>query len=84
MQPGHRALFRWTGHAVADGAERDWSLILKVSRRDPNSDRESAWNYWKREFLAYTSGVLDSLPGIAAPRLFGSGERDDSTFLFLE
>jgi hypothetical protein len=85
MQPGHRALYRWSGRAVADGADRDWSLILKVSRRDPNIDQEAAWNYWKREFLAYTSGVLEDILGIAAPRLLGSFERGgESTFLLLE
>jgi phosphotransferase family enzyme len=85
MQPSQRALYRWSGRAAAEGADRDWSLILKVSRRDPNTDRESAWNYWKREFLAYTSGVLDGIPGIAAPRLLGSFERDgEFTFLLLE
>jgi hypothetical protein len=85
MQPSRRALYRWRGRAIVDGADREWSLILKVSRRDPNTDREAAWNYWKREFLAYTSGVLDGLPGIAAPRLLGSSERErELTLLWLE
>ena len=85
MQPGQRGLYRWSGRAIADGADRQWALILKVSRRDPKADRESAWNYWKREFLAYTSGVLDDLPGIAAPRPLAWSEQDgDITFLWLE
>jgi hypothetical protein len=28
MSPDLRALFRWTGRALVDGFERDWSLIL--------------------------------------------------------
>ena len=53
-----RALFRWTGRAKVDGDELEWSLILKAWRREPKTDGPDHWNYWKREFLAYTSGLL--------------------------
>jgi hypothetical protein len=84
MSPDTRALFRWSGRAEVDGVERDWSLILKAWRRDPKTDDASHWNYWKREFLAYTSGVLDGLPGISAPRLLGAGDEGDVVFAWLE
>jgi hypothetical protein len=42
------------------------------------------WNYWKREFLAYSSGMLDELPGIAAPKRFSAGEEDQLAYLVLE
>jgi hypothetical protein len=85
MQPTLRVLHRWTGRALVSGVEREWSLVLKLSRRDPRTDDPSAWNYWKREFLAYRSGILDDLPGIAAPRVYGADERDgEFTILWLE
>jgi hypothetical protein len=84
MSPDTRALFRWSGRAVVDRAEHDWSLILKVWRRDPKTDDPGHWNYWKREFLAYGSGILDALPGISAPRLFGTTDEGDVVFAWLE
>ena len=77
MQPSVRALSRWTGRALVDGTERDWSLILKAWLRDPKTDPPTVWNYWKREFLAYSSGVLDELSGIVAPGLFGAVDQGD-------
>jgi hypothetical protein len=84
MSPADRALFRWSGRALVGGAERDWSLILKTWRRDSNTDELSTWNYWKREFLAYNSGILDDLPGLSTPRLFGAVDETDVAFLWLE
>lgn len=85
MQPELRSLNRWTGRASVSGAEREWSLIQKVSHRDPKADDPSAWNYWKREFLAYRSGILEDLPGIVAPRVLGAEDLDgEATLLWLE
>jgi hypothetical protein len=84
MQPSARALYRWSGRAAVDGVERDWSLILKAWLRDAKSDVPAQWNYWKREFLAYSSGMLDELPGIAAPRCLGAVDEGPLTYLWLE
>jgi len=84
MQPSVRALSRWTGRALVDGTERDWSLILKAWLRDPKTDPPTVWNYWKREFLAYSSGVLDELSGIVAPGLFGAVDQGEVVYLWLE
>ena len=84
MSPSSRALFRWSGRALVDGGERDWSLILKMWRRDAETDAPERWTYWKREFLAYSSGILDELPGISAPRLFGATDEGDVAFVWLE
>jgi hypothetical protein len=84
VSPDTRALFRWTGRAMVDGDEREWSLILKAWRRDPKTEDPGHWNYWKREFLAYSSGILDGLPGISAPRLLGASEDGDVVFAWLE
>jgi hypothetical protein len=84
MQPSTRALYRWSGRALVDGAERDWSLILKAWLREPKTDLPTVWNYWKREFLAYSSGLLDEVPGIAVPRLLGAVDEDALAYLWLE
>jgi hypothetical protein len=59
---------------TADGS----SLVVKIVRRAADPDPEALWtsgddpahrNYWKREWLAYCSGLLDTLPGeLRAPR----------------
>ena len=84
MSPSIRALYRWSGRALVGGAERDWSLILKAWLRDPESDVPTQWDYWKREFLAYSSGTLDDLPGVSAPRLFGAVDESDVAYVWLE
>jgi hypothetical protein len=84
MNPNARALFRWSGRALVDGVEREWSLILKVWGRDSKTDAAEQWTYWKREFLAYSSGILDELPGISAPRLFGATDEGDVALVWLE
>ena len=80
---GHGA-FRFSG--MAGGAS--WSLILKVLGRTTGtgSDDPGDWNYWKREILAYQSGILADLPGgIAAPRCFGlTGYPGDEYWIWLE
>ncbi|MEH1832707.1 MAG: hypothetical protein V7L29_11650 [Nostoc sp.] len=56
-----------------------WSVILKILHLQPedagsifNSSQDSThWNYWQREALIYTSGILDHLTGdLVAPRCF--------------
>jgi hypothetical protein len=84
MQPSLRALYRWSGRALVDRAEREWSLILKAWLRDPKTDQPTTWNYWKREFLAYSSGMLEGIPGIGAPRLLGAVDQGEVAFLWLE
>lgn len=84
MSPSLRALYRWRGRAMVDGVERDWSLILKSWLRDPKTDVPSQWNHWKREFHAYSSGILEALPGISAPRLFDAADEDSLAYVWLE
>jgi hypothetical protein len=84
MSPTARALYRWSGRASVDGAERVWSLILKAWLPDPKSDVPTQWDYWKREFLAYSSGILADLPGVSAPRVLGAIDEEDAAYLWLE
>jgi hypothetical protein len=42
-------------------------------------------NYWKRDFLVYHSGILNTLtPGLTAPRCFLSEDTYDTCWLWLE
>ena len=84
-------VYRVSGTATDRGTLLEWTLVLKVIRT-----AAAAWNpaareidhpiYWKREALAYQSGLLAGLPGgIAAPRCFAIEERaDESCWLWLE
>ena len=63
---------RFTGRARDGGELLSWSLILKALRKSERASVDVAnWNYWKREILAYQSGVLKDLPGLGAPRCYG-------------
>jgi hypothetical protein len=76
---GGLGVFRLVGSAKAAGQLYPWSVIVKVFRGskstgNPNdtSHIPSAWNYWKREILAYRSGILSQLSGnLVAPRCYG-------------
>jgi len=85
---GTGGLYRVDGTGSDGGNPVRWSLVLKACRNPGtvNSEAAHANNYWKREFLTYTSGLLDDLPqGVRAPRCFGTEERPDGTaWLWLE
>ena len=82
-----------------DGArDRPFSLILKIIHLRAadatslfnGSDDPAHWNYWKREALAYQSGILDPASGevgdgLATPRCWGVVERSPTeVWLWLE
>ena len=64
------AIYRLSGTAKAGGADQSWSLIIKAIQPDRTNDDPAGCHYWKRDPLAYQSGLLYTLPGqITAPRL---------------
>src|SRR6266542_4242750 len=77
VDPSTGGLYRVAGEArdpsPIPAAPVPWSLVMKVlqaSRAGP--DAPEHWNYWKREALAYQSGLPYRLPvGVTAPRLAG-------------
>lgn len=76
------SLYRFTGDAGINGETLPWTMILKIihSPVEGNGD-PSSFRYWRREALAYRSGVLNNLPGgITAPRCFGTEEKPDGTY----
>ena len=84
---GSRArIFRFSGDAEDRGDLLPWSLILKVVPFSPDRDDPSSRSYWKREALAYQSGLLDDLPaGLAAPRCLDVVEQPEGdVWLWLE
>lgn len=90
---GGRGLFRLIGFAEAAGQTYPWSVIVKIvsgsnSTDDPNDavQTPSAWNYWKRELLAYRSGLLRELSGnLIAPRCYDITEHpNDEWRIWLE
>ena len=69
-------VYRFDGTASHEGETVRWSAVLKVLGRSGNDDEdERGWDYWRREALAYRSGLLAQLPGgLAAPRLLHATE----------
>jgi hypothetical protein len=68
-------VYRFVGTGEDRGRPVGWSLILKTFGAPPEGGEEADWNYWKREAMAYRSGLLDDLPGgIAAPRCLAVDE----------
>ncbi|QLE39633.1 hypothetical protein FD723_03425 [Nostoc sp. C052] len=72
-------LQRITGIANNGSEQLSWSVILKILHLQPknagsifNSSQDPThWNYWQREALIYTSGILDNLTGdLVAPRCY--------------
>lgn len=93
-----QGVYRLRGRARSKGISHPWSVVLKIVR-DPAGleaapgltlpeDEAPPTNffYWKREVVAYQSGVLDDLPpGLAAPRCFAVVEAAPRVFwLWLE
>jgi hypothetical protein len=75
-----RSLFLLHGTARVGSDERPWRLILKGFAPVMHQDSPVHADYWKREWLLYTSGIFDTLPaGFRAPRCYGVDDRPDGT-----
>jgi len=62
-------VYRFAGTGEDRARPVEWSLVLKAFGAPAEGGQRGDWNYWKREAMAYRSGLLDDLPGgIAAPR----------------
>ena len=69
-------IHRFSGTVREEDEVLPWSLILKIIRSPDGQDNPASLTYWKREVLAYQSGLLDQLPGImCAPRCFEIAEQ---------
>jgi hypothetical protein len=87
-------IYRFLGHARIQGDAVPWSMILKASRLfnaeqqsvASGNEQQTSWNYWKREALAYTSGLLEGIQGeLIAPRCYGVVEYpNNEVWIWLE
>jgi hypothetical protein len=80
------SIYRLHGKAQEAGNLLPWSLVIKIIRPDPIYANPHDYRYWKREVLAYQSGVLNDLTGsVVAPRCYDiCTQPDGSLWLFLE
>jgi hypothetical protein len=78
--------YRFSGSAHSRDEILPWSLILKTICSPDGMDDPTSLNYWKREGLAYQSGLLDNLPGgLCTPRCFKVVEQSGlEVWLWLE
>lgn len=85
---GGLGIYHLSGTARHETQSYPWSLVLKGAGglAGTGSNKPDAWDYWKREALAYQSGLLDSLPGgLVPPRCYGVEERpEEIVWLWLE
>jgi hypothetical protein len=88
----HEAVPSGTG-GLWRAAGKDWSMVRKLVRHSdqgsPNwltGEATDHWYYWRREVLAYTTGLTASFDGgLRGPRLLAAIEQDDgSVALWLE
>lgn len=92
-------VYRVTGTGRDQGQTVPWSLVLKIVGTprgdsalvasyfvDDSDSMPSGLHYWKREVLAYQSGLLSGLPAcLGAPRCFDIVEQSDAdVWLWLE
>ncbi|HRJ45221.1 MAG: phosphotransferase [Caldilineaceae bacterium] len=80
-------LYHFSGHGQDGDGIRPWSVVLKIVNH-PSGEMCQApreWCYWKRELLAFDSGLLAGLPGpVRAPRCYGVTEQEDGGWLWME
>ncbi|MBV9790973.1 MAG: hypothetical protein JOZ51_22455, partial [Chloroflexi bacterium] len=87
ISPDSRGLYRVSGMAHTADQALNWSVVLKVfgAPQDAAMDDPAQPFYWRRESLAYQSGLLgDPAAGFVAPRCFGVSERSQQIWLWLE
>jgi hypothetical protein len=93
---GWNVLLRLRGQCHDHDGEYPWSAILKIflapstdglqkNNLIPSTNNLTEPTYWKREVLAFQSGLLKHLPGgLAVPRSYAIWERSDAVWLWME
>lgn len=80
------SLYTVSGSAATAQGIVPWSVILKCIHPSHAPENPAAWDYRRREPLAYASGELTTLPrGLSAPQCFDVTEQPDgSIWIWLE
>lgn len=55
-------LWRFSGHGQNSSGVSPWSVALKVLKASGDNAEPGLIGYWRREYLAYESGLLAALP----------------------
>jgi hypothetical protein len=79
-------LYCFSGRGRDAEGERPWSVVLKIvhGSGDDNQNQRHG-TYWRREILAFQSGLLSRLPGpVVAPRCHGVHEYDGGAWIWME
>jgi hypothetical protein len=58
--------------------DRPWTVVLKcINNPKQESQQPREYSYWRREIMAFKSGMLEQLPpGVRAPRCYGVMENE--------
>src|SRR5262245_53718262 len=73
MAAGGLGIYRFFGSALVERQRLPWSLVIKSNSGTAERATHDVASelYWRREILAYQSGLLDELRGgLAAPHCF--------------
>ncbi|MGQ0604638.1 MAG: aminoglycoside phosphotransferase family protein [Anaerolineales bacterium] len=79
-------LFLFNGVGRDDQGTQAWSIVLKILNNPKTWGQDPRyWAYWKREMVAFQSGLLATLPiGLSAPRCYGTTEHEESGWIWME
>jgi hypothetical protein len=79
-------LFRFYGQCHSAKGARPWTVVLKCMNNPKQSSQlPREYSYWRREILAFQSGLLEDLPaGVRAPRCYGVMENEDGAWVWIE
>ena len=73
-------VYRVSGEAQVDTTSQPWSMVIKIfAQTDGDTSADPpAWNYWKREWMAYQAAWLPTDGALVAPRCLGFGDRPET------
>ena len=79
-------LFLLSGTGRDDQGTQAWSIVLKILNNPKEWGQDPRyWAYWKRELVAFQSGLLATLPiGLSAPRCYGTIEHEENGWIWME
>jgi hypothetical protein len=79
-------LFCFSGQSQSSQGVRPWKVVMKcINNPEELSEQPRRWYYWKREILAFQSGLLAQLPpGVRAPHFYGVMENENGAWIWME